>query len=63
MENVSEAPANDDQTYGQRSRPSERWMVQRPGFRCLALRDIAGKWRDVFNGKELPDVIEAVQLY
>jgi len=63
MENILNAAANDNQTSSPTPRPGERWIVQRPGYRCLATRDIAGKWRDIFDHNELPDVIEAVQIY
>jgi hypothetical protein len=36
-------------------------LVQCPGFRCLAYRDLEGKWRSVFNRDELPEVLYVVE--
>ncbi|HUA68114.1 MAG TPA: hypothetical protein VMA13_06160 [Candidatus Saccharimonadales bacterium] len=33
-------------------------VVQCRGFRCLAYRGRDGKWRGVFDQKELPEVLE-----
>jgi len=35
-------------------------LVQCPGFRCLAYRDGEGKWRGVFDKRELPEVLEII---
>ena len=52
------AEENDDQA----APLFERWIVQCPGSRRLAARDENGKWRDVFDGAELPRVLAAVRL-
>jgi len=33
----------------------EFFMVQCPGFRCMAYRDEAGSWRSAFSHQELPE--------
>ncbi len=37
-------------------------VVQCEGFRCLAYLDVEGRWRSVYDGRELPRVLEIVDL-
>ena len=58
----SEAKHIDEQNSAQpRSRFGERWIVQCPGFRCLAILDEDGKWWDAVNDREMSYVIAAIQ--
>src|SRR2546426_2966680 len=40
-------------------RLGERWIVQCPGFRCLAILDKEGKWWDVMNDRDLTNIVQA----
>jgi hypothetical protein len=39
----------------------EFFMVQGMGFRCMAYRNIDGKWRGAFNDEELPGTIRILE--
>ncbi len=36
-------------------------LVQCSSFKCMAYRDSEGKWRDAFDGRELPKVIQIIE--
>ncbi len=41
--------------------PREKaFIVQCINFRCMAYRDTRGKWRDYFNGDELPSDVTII---
>lgn len=36
-------------------------LVQCSSFKCVGYRDSEGKWRDAFDGRELPKVIQIIE--
>ncbi len=38
----------------------EFFMVQGNGFRCMAYRNMDGKWRGAFDGEELPGAVRVL---
>jgi hypothetical protein len=42
-------------------RLGERWIVQCPGFRCLAVRDKDSKWWDWVTDREMSGEMTPVQ--
>ena len=66
MNNCSTTLNNDSGQTGQEldSRSpfvQEFFMVQMPGFRCMAYRGQDGKWRGAFDHKELPGLIRVIE--
>jgi hypothetical protein len=61
---MSDVPAEENQTPGDKAKPAIKNMalVQCEGFRCLAYRD-ADTWRDFETGKELPEVLSIVERF
>ena len=39
----------------------EEVLVQCSSFKCMAYRDGEGKWRDAFDGRELPNVVQIIE--